>query len=555
MPRNRPTTADSSEPATLHLRLLGHMRAEDSAGRSMLPRTRKARAVLAVIALASPRPVLRLQLTALLWSQREKEQARASLRQAIHELQDTLSPPLSRLMVAERHHLALRTDGLWVDILDATRTDMTQPDALDCFQSPLLEDLVGLDPAFDQWLVAERIRIIGIARGMGERMLADQGDSDIRLRIANQLVTIDPLHETAWRAIMRDHHDRGDPVAAMAAYDRCRIALSIADDARPSLETEDLAARIRTGPTATATTDPEPPSDSSPPPRQERASIDRPQRGGIRLGIAPLRPIGSAANEELSLGLAEEVTTALSRFRWISCISGASWAALSGEKRQEAMWAALDLDFVLDGTIQQTAERVRITVRLMDMRIAGAVIWAHRFDRETNDLLALQDEIGSAIVAQLDPALLIHEGERTAARHLNNPTTHELVLQALPPGLPAGASGVPRGRTPAGNRRRGRPRECRGTCLAGLLAPVPGRAGMGVRPTHHRRPGRRPGGAGGYPRPRGCKGAHAGGPCPQLPRQTGGRGLCPARPRHRAEPQPRTRLVLLRPRPLLSRPP
>lgn len=433
MPRNRPTTADSSEPATLYLRLLGHMRAEDSAGRSMLPRTRKARAVLAVIALASPRPVLRLQLTALLWSQREKEQARASLRQAIHELQDTLSPPLSRLMVAERHHLALRTDGLWVDILDATRTDVTHPDALDCFQSPLLEDLVGLDPAFDQWLVAERIRIIGIARGMGERMLADQGDSDTRLRIANQLVTIDPLHETAWRAIMRDHHDRGDPVAAMAAYDRCRVALSIADDARPSLETEDLAARIRSGPTATATTDPEPTADTPAPARQERAGIDRPQRGGIRLGIAPLRPIGSAANEELSLGLAEEVTTALSRFRWISCISGASWAALSGEKRQEAMWAALDLDFVLDGTIQQTAERVRITVRLMDMRIAGAVIWAHRFDRETNDLLALQDEIGSAIVAQLDPALLIHEGERTAARHLNNPTTHELVLQALPP--------------------------------------------------------------------------------------------------------------------------
>lgn len=409
------------------------MRAEDHAGRSILPRTRKARAVLAVIALASPRPVLRLQLTALLWSQREKEQARASLRQAIHELQDTLAPPLSRLMIAERHHLALRTDGLWVDVLDATQGDLARPDFLDCFQSPLLEDLVGLDPAFDQWLTAERARLLGIVRGMGERMLTDQTDSDSRLRIANQLVTIDPLHETAWRAIMRDHHDRGDPAAAMAAYERCRTALSIADDAKPSLETEDLAARIRAGPIAAAATDPDPPPEAESPARQDRAGIDRPPRGGIRLGIAPLRAIGSAANEELSLGLAEEVTTALSRFRWISCISGASWAALSGEKRQEAMWAALDLDFVLDGTIQQTADRVRITVRLMDMRIAGAVIWAHRFDRETNDLLALQDEIGSAIVAQLDPALLIHEGERTAARHLHNPTTQEMVLQALPP--------------------------------------------------------------------------------------------------------------------------
>lgn len=431
MPRNGPTTADNSEPATLYLRLLGHMRAEDSTGRSVLPRTRKARAVLAVIALASPRPVLRLQLTALLWSQREKEQARASLRQAIHELQDTLAPPLSRLMIAERHHLALHTDGLWVDVLDATQADHTRPDALDCFQSPLLEDLIGLDPAFDQWLATERTRILTIVRGMGERMLGDQADSDARLRLANQLTSIDPLHEAAWRAIMREHHERGDLTAALAAYERCRTALSIANDTNPSLETEDLAARIRPGPAPAV--EPTPPPEDPPSARSNRASIDRPPRGGIRLGIAPLRPIGSAANEELSLGLAEEVTTALSRFRWISCISGASWAALSGEKRQEAMWAALDLDFVLDGTIQQTAERVRITVRLMDMRIAGTVIWAHRFDRETIDLLALQDEIGSAIVAQLDPALLIHEGERAAARHLHNPTTQELVLQALPP--------------------------------------------------------------------------------------------------------------------------
>jgi tetratricopeptide (TPR) repeat protein len=69
----------------------------------------------------------------------------------------------------------------------------------------------------------------------------------------------------------------------------------------------------------------------------------------------------------------------------------------------------------------------------MDMRSAGTVIWAHRFDRQATDLLALQDEIGSAIVAQLDPALLIHEGERAVARHPHNPTTQELVLQALPP--------------------------------------------------------------------------------------------------------------------------
>jgi len=432
----RPSATIGGDGTLLRLRLFGHMRAEDPDGRSILPRTRKTRAVLAVIALASPRPVLRLQLTGLLWSQREKEQARASLRQAIHELQDTLSPAMLRLLSAERHHLTFRQDGLWVDVLHATRAEGVRPEMLDWFRAPLLEDLVGLDPAFDQWLHVERARIQAIARGMGERMLADQSDPDERQRIATQLVSIDPLHETAWRAMMRDLHDRGDRAGALTAYDRCRSALLAAGEPRPSPETEDLAARIKGEPGSVA----EPVHVAEPelivlePPSAERVQAERPGvRPGVRLGIAPLRTIGAAPNEELSLGLAEEVTTALSRFRWISCISGASWAALSGERRQEVIWSSLDLDFVLDGTIQQTAERVRITVRLMDMRAAGSVIWAHRFDRQATDLLSLQDEIGSAIVAQLDPALLIHEGERAAAKPMPNPTTRDLVLQALPP--------------------------------------------------------------------------------------------------------------------------
>ncbi len=319
----------------LRLRLFGHMRAEDADGRSILPRTRKTRAILAVIALASPRPVLRLQLTGLLWSQREKEQARASLRQAIHELQDTLTPAMLRLLSAERHHLTFRQEGLWVDVLHATRAEGIRPEVLDWFRSPLLEDLVGLDPAFDQWLLGERARIQAIARGMGERMLADQPDMEERHRIASQLVSIDPLHETAWRAMMRDLHDRGDRAGALTAYDRCRSALLAAGEPHPALETEDLAARIKVGPGSASdpviVVDPdadmaeagplEPPLHPS-----ERTGV----RPGVRLGIAPLRTIGAAPNEELSLGLAEEVTTALSRFRWISCISGASWAALSG---------------------------------------------------------------------------------------------------------------------------------------------------------------------------------------------------------------------------------
>jgi DNA-binding SARP family transcriptional activator len=92
----------------LRLRLLGHMAIDDPSGIVSLPRSRKTRAILAILALATPRPVMRLTLTGLLWSQRQNEQARASLRQAVHELQDTLGADYASLLQAERHHLTLR---------------------------------------------------------------------------------------------------------------------------------------------------------------------------------------------------------------------------------------------------------------------------------------------------------------------------------------------------------------------------------------------------------------------------------------------------------------
>ncbi len=135
----------------------------------------------------------------------------------------------------------------------------------------------------------------------------------------------------------------------------------------------------------------------------------------------------------LSLGLAEEITTALAPFRWVSCVSSSSLAALAAEPREaNSAWQDLDLDFLLEGTIQHGADRVRITAQLLDMRAAGEVIWARRFDRPVEDMLALQDEIASATVAQIAPELLLREGERAAARRPANPTSHELTLRAIP---------------------------------------------------------------------------------------------------------------------------
>ena len=72
----------------LRVRLFSTMDVRGPDGMSLLPKGRKTRGVLAVLALNAGRPVMRDELTELLWSRRERDQARASLRQAVHELGD-----------------------------------------------------------------------------------------------------------------------------------------------------------------------------------------------------------------------------------------------------------------------------------------------------------------------------------------------------------------------------------------------------------------------------------------------------------------------------------
>jgi TolB-like protein len=154
---------------------------------------------------------------------------------------------------------------------------------------------------------------------------------------------------------------------------------------------------------------------------------------GLRLGIREMRVIGPNVDPALSAGLAEEVTTALSRFRWISCVSGSSLAALAGAAGEtNVRWSDIDLDLILDGTIQRGGDNVRITVRLLDMHAGEAVIWANRFDQNAADTLAVQDRVAAAIVAQIDPVLMMREGDRAATRDPHGTSSRDLVLRAVP---------------------------------------------------------------------------------------------------------------------------
>jgi DNA-binding SARP family transcriptional activator/TolB-like protein len=411
--------ADAHLPAAaehmLRLRLFGQMQAEDAAGQSVLPRSRKTRAVLAVLALAGGRPVLRTRLTGLLWSQREKEQARASLRQSVHELQLVLGSRALALLRADRNHLVLLDDRLWVDVCVLGATTVPHPEGLELFQPALLDDLIGLDPAFDRWLVEERQRIAQLARSIAERVLAAQSDPGAAIAAAERLLSIDQIHEGAWQAIIRARCLLDGRTAARLAFERYAAALANAG-LIPSLETQALVADV---------------------PHARLPVLGdlgtREATKGIRLAVLPPRILDGGGLNGLLLGLAEEITASLSRFRWISCVADTPTASGGGHEAPTGRaWQDRDLDFVLDSSIQHSGNCIRVIVRLLDVDAGGKVVWVRRFDRESHDALTLQGEIAAETAAQIDPELLLREGERLIAHHSTEPTAYSLVLRAIP---------------------------------------------------------------------------------------------------------------------------
>ena len=104
-------------------------------------------------------------------------------------------------------------------------------------------------------------------------------------------------------------------------------------------------------------------------------------------------------------GLAEDVITALSRFRWINIVSKHSSFAHKGRSidiRQVAR--DLNVCYVLEGSVRKSDHRLRITAQLIDGK-SGNHVWAERYDRDYSVPFDLQDEITRDVVASLEYVL------------------------------------------------------------------------------------------------------------------------------------------------------
>lgn len=134
--------------------------------------------------------------------------------------------------------------------------------------------------------------------------------------------------------------------------------------------------------------------------------------------------------EYFSDGISEDVITDLSKISALLVIARNTAFAYKGKNVDVPSIARqLNVGYVLEGSVRKAAGRVRINAQLIDVSTGGH-IWAERYDRELDDIFALQDEISLAIVDALKLKLLPTERKAIVARGTENAEAYNLFLMA-----------------------------------------------------------------------------------------------------------------------------
>lgn len=131
---------------------------------------------------------------------------------------------------------------------------------------------------------------------------------------------------------------------------------------------------------------------------------------------------GDAEQDYFSDGITEDIITALSKYRSLAVIARNSSFAFKGA-RGDTRSAGLTLgaDYLVDGSVRKTADRVRVTTQLVETE-TGRQLWAERYDRDLKELFDLQDEITTAIAARIEPE--VGAAERMRAERKAVPALH-----------------------------------------------------------------------------------------------------------------------------------
>lgn len=420
----------------MRLRLLGGAEVITADGQDITPPGKKLRALIACLALAPKAGWPRERLTALLWGDRDEEQARASLRQALAELRRSFGDPSP--IDSDRERVKLRSDFISVDALEFVRLAEAgdAEAAAKLYLGPLLDGISLPNDAFNEWLFVERNRLHHRAIDVLAALVASQTGKSA-LMTAQRLDQLDPLREETQRTLMRLYAGLGQRAQALRQFELCRERLQRELGIEPESETKQLYRSIQNSSADAADSAaieapkerPLPASASAieATPAVVRSASLRPwsvrtraleiafvlallpvlsmtvwqfspkARSGITkpsIAVLPFENLSADAEQGyLADGFTQELITEFARNGELAVIAQHTSASFRGKNRKAGDVAQeLGVRYVLEGSLRRTGETLRLTARLLD-GATGRHMWAERYDIRAADIVATQDQI------------------------------------------------------------------------------------------------------------------------------------------------------------------
>jgi TolB-like protein len=134
-------------------------------------------------------------------------------------------------------------------------------------------------------------------------------------------------------------------------------------------------------------------------------------------------------NEFFCDGLSEELLNALTKIDSLKVAARTSAFSFKGTNAKVSdIGTALGVDKILEGSVRTSGDRVRIMVQVVNAA-DGYHIWSERYDREMNDIFAVQDEITLAVVEALKVKLLQNERSAMLKKATDDPEAYQLYLR------------------------------------------------------------------------------------------------------------------------------
>ncbi|MCU9838687.1 hypothetical protein OEZ49_12985 [Ruegeria sp. WL0004] len=381
---------------------------------------RKIQGLLSILAFSPGLTASRDRLVGLLWSDRDDDHSRNSLRQALVALRKRLGDAALDILETERDDVRLVQDRISCDVSEmkslADAGEWSRAAAL--YRGPLLDGINVRDAAFEEWASFERQKVAELAFGVHEQIF-EAAEGGERLAAANMLLALEPFRERAHRAVMTALVQTGARDQALRQYEACRVMLENELGTEPAAETEALRAAILAGAVSTPASGRVGNGDDAP---------------GVRvlpsIAVLPFANIsGDPTDAIFADGIAEDIITALSKLSKLFVVARNSTFTYKGKAVDiRKVGQEQKVRYVLDGSVQHGAGWLRIAVQLIDAT-TGHHLWAQRYDRATTDLFEIQDELTREVTSALQIELTEGEQARLWASGTKNLEAWEATIQ------------------------------------------------------------------------------------------------------------------------------